>query len=124
MLQCVAMCCSVLQCVDLCLRMYGVCECVAVCCNVLQCLELCLGMYCVCVCVLQCVAVCCSVFLCVNLCLSSNCVFVCTVRGKELLFCEMSIFCVKTAYFLSKEHISCGNGIFWNLPKEGANIIF
>jgi len=48
-LQCVAVCCSVLQCVAL-----------SVCCSVLQCLAVC----CI-VSVLQCVAVCCSVLQCV-----------------------------------------------------------
>ena len=47
------MCCSVLQCVALC---------VAVCCSVLQCVAVCCS-------VLQCVAVCCSVLQCVVVCL-------------------------------------------------------
>jgi len=53
-MQCVAVCCSVLQCAL---------QCVAVCCNVLQCVAVCCS-------VLQCVAVCCSVRQCVAVCCS------------------------------------------------------
>ena len=55
MLQCVAVCYSVLQCVAVCC---SVLQCVAVCCSVLQCVTVCCS-------VLQCVAVCCSVLQCV-----------------------------------------------------------
>ena len=55
MLQCAAVCCSVLQCVAVCC---SVLQCVAVCCSVLQCVAVCCS-------VLQCVAVCCSVLQCV-----------------------------------------------------------
>ena len=50
-LQCVEVCCSVLQCVAVCSSML---QYVAVCCSVLQCVAVCCS-------VLQCVAVCCSV---------------------------------------------------------------
>ena len=53
MLQCVAVCCSVLQGVAVCC---SVLRCVAVCCNVLQCVAVCCSE-------LQCVAVCSSVSL-------------------------------------------------------------
>jgi len=79
-LQCVAVCCSVLQyvavcCVAVCdkrtkfhlrfitersLIRYSVLQCVAVCCSVLQCVAVCCS-------VLQCVAVCCSMLQCVVL---------------------------------------------------------
>jgi len=53
-LQCVAVCCSVLQCVAVeCMYLLSVLQCVAVCCSVLQCVAVCCS-------VLQCVAVCCS----------------------------------------------------------------
>ena len=67
-LQCVAECCSVMQCVAVCL------DCVAACCNVLglsrclvcvACVAVCLTCVAVCCSVLQCVAVCCSVLQCV-----------------------------------------------------------
>ena len=58
MLQCVAVCCSVLLCVAVCC---SVLQCVAVCCSVLQCVAVCCS-------VLQCVAVCCSVLLRVAVC--------------------------------------------------------
>ena len=63
MLQCVAVCCSVLQCFPLSLCC-SVLQCVALCCSVLQCVAVrysaleCVG---VCCSVLHCVAVCCSV---------------------------------------------------------------
>ena len=59
MLQCITVCCSVLQCVALfCI----VLQCVAVCYSVLQCVTV----YCS---VLQCVAVCCSAFdMCICMC--------------------------------------------------------
>ena len=83
MLQCVAVCCSVSQCVQCVVTTFvatdsadvvttlQVCValccsallCVAVCCNVLQCVALCCS-------VLQCVAVCCSVLQCVAVCCS------------------------------------------------------
>jgi len=61
-LQCVTVCCSVLQCVEQCVlvhvrRLLGI-TCVAVCCSALQCVVACDA---VCCSVLQCVAVCCSV---------------------------------------------------------------
>ena len=70
MLQCAAVCCSMLQRVG-----RSVVQCVAVCCSVLQCVAVCLAVCnvsppppteCVVVCcsVLQCVAVCCSVLQC------------------------------------------------------------
>jgi len=98
--QCVAVCCSVMQCVAvplfwvLCHFTRGsMLQCVAVCCSVLQCL---CCVYCAtshgvldcfhseCCSVLQCVAVCCSVLPCVAVCCSMlRCVevplFVCTV---------------------------------------------
>jgi len=94
MLQCIAVCCSVLQC-DL-LRSplnnvpgFKSLQCVAVCCSVLQCVAVCcrvLQCDAVCCSVLQCVAVCCSViswdplritFLVQNRCSMSQCVAVC-----------------------------------------------
>jgi len=80
-------CCSVLQCVAVCMEEFvdtprsQVCaykcvgivwirKCVAVCCSVLQCVAVCGSvLQCVAVCgsVWQCVAVCCSVWQCVNL---------------------------------------------------------
>jgi hypothetical protein len=68
-LQCVAVCCSMGQCVappynvaitGLCL---GVLQCVAVCCSVLQCVAVCCSVW-------QCVVVCCSVLQCVAVCLA------------------------------------------------------
>jgi len=77
MLQCVAVCCSVLQCAatsgrdkTLVIRRLYIAE---ICCSVLQCVAVCCGMLqCVAVCcsVLQCVAVCCSVLQCVAVCCS------------------------------------------------------
>ena len=58
MLQCVTVCCSVLQCVAVC---YSVLQCVTVCCSVLQCVAACYI-------VLQCVTVCCSVSQCNAVC--------------------------------------------------------
>ena len=60
MLQCVAVCCIVLQRVAACCR---VLQCIAVCCSVLQCIAVCCS-------VLQCVVVCCSVLQCVAACCS------------------------------------------------------
>jgi len=93
MLQCVAVCCSVLQCASLLIFLHtlfhiSLCyyrppttspsitrtslwQCVAVCCCVLQCVVVCCS-------VLQCVAVCCSVLQCVAVCHSVlQCVAVC-----------------------------------------------
>jgi len=85
-LQCVAVCCSVLQsCVVVSYKTSrlqefpetievlccSVLQCVAVCCSVLQCVAVCYcAVYCAAVCcsVLQCVAVCCSVLQCVAVC--------------------------------------------------------
>ena len=68
-LQCVAVCCSVLQCVAVLLQCVAVCysvlQCVAVRCSVLQCVAVCYS-------VLQCVAVCCSVLQCVAVCWSDE----------------------------------------------------
>ena len=67
LLQCVAVCCSMLQYVAVCC---SVLQCVAVRCSVLQCVAMCCSvLQCVAVCcsVLQCVAVCCSVLQCVVL---------------------------------------------------------
>ena len=64
-LQCVAVCCSVLLCAAVCC---SVLQCVAVCCCVLLCVAVCCSaLLCVagCCCVLQCVAVCCNVLQCV-----------------------------------------------------------
>jgi len=65
-LQCVAVCCSVLQCADsvfvsLAFSVSLVHQRVAVCCSVLQCVAVCCS-------VLQCVAVCCSELQCVAVC--------------------------------------------------------
>jgi len=65
-LQCVAVCCSVLQCVVATFHGKETNESVAVCCSVLQCVAVCCS-------VLQCVAVCCRVLQCV----------VATFHGKE-----------------------------------------
>jgi len=68
-LQCVSVCCSVLQCAQhrsrslLMCRDMCVLQCVAVCYSVLQCVTVCYS-------VLQCVAVCCSVLQCVAVCCS------------------------------------------------------
>ena len=99
MLQCVAMCWGVLQCVAVCCS--AVCcselQCVAVCWGVLQCDTVCCIVFPdafvvlhfhvqqifkrqVCCSVLQCVAVCCSVLQCVAVCCSMlQCVVVCCV---------------------------------------------
>ena len=82
MLQCVAVCCSVLhwvlrqqvgvlQCVAVCCsvlhrvlrQQVGVLKCIAVCCSLLQCVAVCCSVF-------QCVAVCCSVLQCVAVCCS------------------------------------------------------
>ena len=68
MLQCAAVCCSVLQCAAVCCSAL---QCVAVCCSVLQCAAVCCS-------VLQCAAVCCSVLHCVVVyCSVLQCVAVC-----------------------------------------------
>jgi len=59
-LQCVAVCCSVLQYAAVCC---SVLQCAAVCCSVLQCTAVCCS-------VLQCAAVCCSVLQCAAVCCS------------------------------------------------------
>jgi len=61
-MQCVAVCCSVLQYVAVSLYIEQT-ECVAACCSVLQRIAVCCS-------VLQCVAVCCSVVQCVAMCCS------------------------------------------------------
>jgi len=69
--QCVAVCCSVLQCVAGVLQVC--CKCVAVCCSVLQCVAVyCSVLQCIAVCfsALQCVALCCNVLQCVTACCS------------------------------------------------------
>jgi len=97
-LQCVAMCCTVLQCAlrtpdesivchndELLLQYTVLCcsesQCVAMCCSVLQCVAVCCTvLHCVALCcsVLQCIAVCCSVLQCVAVCCSElQCVAVC-----------------------------------------------
>jgi len=62
-LQCVAVCCTVLYCVAQCVlvhvRRLLVITYVAVCCSVLHCIAMCCSVWCS---VLQCVAVCCSLF--------------------------------------------------------------
>jgi len=63
-LQCVAVCCSVLQRVAACC---SVLQCVAVCCSVLQRVAACCS-------VLQCVAVCCSVLQCITFSDLNECV--------------------------------------------------
>ena len=66
-LQCVAVCCSALHCIAVCC---SVLQCVAVCCSVLQCVAVCCSvLQCVAVhcSVLQCAAVCCSVLQCVEM---------------------------------------------------------
>ena len=73
-LRCVAVCCSVLQCAAVCrsvLQRAAVCcsvlQCAAVCCSVLQCMTVCCSVLqraAVCCSVLQCAAVCCSVSQC------------------------------------------------------------
>jgi len=95
MLQCVAVCCSVLQSVAVCRIMW---RCIAVCCSVLQLLyetalrELYIYM-------LQCVAVCCNALQCVAVgCSALQCAAVCCSRDMRahsyismwllLLFCE------------------------------------
>ena len=87
-LQCVAVCCSVLQCVAMSDKDQGVgrqvcnhslfcCPApgmrVAVCCSVLQCVAVCCG-------VLQCVAVCCRVLQCVAVCVWVFIVCVCPTQ--------------------------------------------
>jgi len=77
-LQCVAVCCSVLVSVCRARCVWGarVLQCAAVCCSVLQCVgvcmscKMCVGCMCVAVCcsVLQCVAVCCSVYVVQDVC--------------------------------------------------------
>ena len=75
MLQCVAMCCSVLQCVAVCSAgaVPRVLQCVVVCLNVLQCVTVCCSVFsrrsasCH-TWMMQCVAVCCSALQCVAVC--------------------------------------------------------
>ena len=71
-LQCVSVCCSVLQCVILAVEASPPCDRWSgrVCCSVLQCVAVCRRMLqyvAVCCSVLQCVAVCCSVLQCATL---------------------------------------------------------
>jgi len=73
LLQCVAVCCSVLKCVAVCC---SVLQCVPVCCSMLQCVAVCCS-------VLQCVAVCCSVLQCVAVCRS--------VRARTLLIRQIFV---------------------------------
>jgi len=63
-LQCVAVCCNVLQCVAFTMTL----QCVAVCCSALHGVVFTMTVQCVAVCysVLQCVALCCSVLQCVE----------------------------------------------------------
>ena len=98
MLQCVAMCCSVLQCR---VGRFGMLQYVAVCtmcCSVLN-----LGVevkYRVCVAVLQCVAVCCSVLqtiaacYCVVLCGAMWCSVLCLGVGVEVCECVAVLQCI------------------------------
>jgi len=103
---CVAVCCSVLQCV-------AMCPCVAVCCSVLQSVvECCSVLQCVAVCcsvlqsvveccrVLQRVAVCCSVLQSVAVC-SRNPLSRCTQRSRAL---SVFLLCV---LFRSLSSLSC-----------------
>jgi len=81
MLQCVAVCCRVLQCSVVC---RSVLQYVAVCCSVLQCVAVCYSvLYCVAVwCnVLQCIAVCCGVLPCATVC--------CRVFSCVAVFCSV-----------------------------------
>jgi len=80
LLQCIAVCCSVLYCVCI------VLQCVAVCCSVLPC---------VCI-LLQCVAVCCSVLQCVAVCL--HCV---AVHWSMLQCVAVCIHCVAVCCSMS-----------------------
>ena len=82
MLQCAAVCCSVLQCAAVCC---SVLQCAAVCCSVLQCAAVCCSvLQCAAVCcsVLQCAAVFCSVFQCVAVYVG---VFQCTQKPRYKL---------------------------------------
>ena len=64
--QCVAECCSVLQCVVGVAVRCSALQCIAVCSSVFQCVAVCCS-------VLQCVAVCCSVLQCVAVCCRGVC---------------------------------------------------
>ena len=81
-LQSVAMCCSVLQCVAVwtCIRGTQYLSCVAVCCSVLQCVAACCN-------VLQCVAVYRSVSQCVDMYLGDPVSFVCCSVSQCVAVC-------------------------------------
>ena len=83
-LQCVAVCCSLLQFVAVCC---SVLQCVAVCCSVLQCIAVCCSVL---QCVLQCVAVCCSVLQRVAVCCSvlQRVVACCSVSQRVAVCCK------------------------------------
>jgi len=121
--RCVAVCCSVLQCVQcvaVCCSVFGVLHWVAVCCNVLQWVAVCCSVFGVLQCavwkitivevhisVLQCVAVCCSVCCSVlySLLQCVRCVAVCC--SALLLGCSM-LQCVAVC-----SSVLCGRWWFW-----------
>ena len=133
---CVAVCCSVLQCVAVTWIMHTAAHCntllhvavtrdsfvshypcVAVCCSVLQCVAVCCS-------VLQCVAVCCSVLQCVAVCCSVlQCVAVCCCVLQYVAVCcsvlqLFSCVCCSDAKLI---HITFSIGNIqtsWNLPNR------
>jgi len=112
MLQCVAVCCSVLQCGHVssaCCHVYIftphtpsylMCVGVKVCCSVLQCVAVCCS-------VLQCVAVCCSVLQCVAV---WSCIYLLFVGVKVCcsVFMHLTVCCLQyTSTHCNTPHTSC-----------------
>jgi len=93
--QCVAVCCRVLQCVvtqvsDVVLR------CVAVCCSMLHCVVAHVSLLATwCCCVLQCFAACCSVLQCVAVC-----------RPAHILACEVALHVCRSVMQCLISHVS------------------
>ena len=117
-LQCIAVCCFVLQCIAV---YCSVLQCIAVCCFVLQCIAVyCSVLQCIAVCcsVLQYIAVCCSVVQCVAGVLHSRWCYGVATIGRLLkiagLFCRIQSllqgsFAKETYHF--KEPTSCSHPI-------------
>jgi len=116
-LQCVAVCCSVLLCVAVCC---SVLQCIAVCCSVLQCVAVCCS-------VLQCIAVCCSVLHRVARIFAASC-----TGGNSVVFvhpqfnsadfsaCELvTSGLLRCIVFLNSE-FSCV--VFWTIQKDYTDV--
>jgi len=120
-LQCVAVCCSVLQCVAVpCVAVCGSVQCVAVCCSVFQCVAASCS-------ALQYVAVCCRVLPCVALCGSvRQCVAMCCSVLQCVAVCRSVSQCVavyhsvlQPSYHSSLSHSHClSQNITQSLPKS------